>query len=56
LRTYGWQTGALLNAGQTLGAVLVAAAAGLLLTIAGALYPAWRAARMQPVLAMRTEV
>ncbi|MCG3178466.1 MAG: hypothetical protein BIFFINMI_00793 [Phycisphaerae bacterium] len=29
---------------------------GVLLTIAGALYPAWRAARMQPVDAMRSEV
>jgi ABC-type antimicrobial peptide transport system permease subunit len=32
------------------------ALAGLGLTIAGALYPAWRAARMQPVDAMRSEV
>jgi hypothetical protein len=30
--------------------------AGVVLTIAGALYPAWRAARMQPVEAMRSEV
>ena len=29
---------------------------GTLLTVAGALYPAWRAARMQPVDAMRWEV
>ncbi|MBN1675585.1 MAG: ABC transporter permease [Kiritimatiellae bacterium] len=29
---------------------------GTLLTIAGALYPAWRAAKMQPVDAMRSEV
>jgi putative ABC transport system permease protein len=31
-------------------------AAGTALTVAGALYPTWRAARMQPVEAMRTEV
>ncbi len=30
--------------------------AGVALTVAGALYPAWRAAKMQPVDAMRTEV
>lgn len=30
--------------------------AGVALTVAGALYPAWRAAKMEPVDAMRTEV
>lgn len=30
--------------------------AGVVLTVAGALYPAWRAARMEPVDAMRSEV
>ena len=30
--------------------------AGVVLTVAGALYPAWRAARMEPVEAMRSEV
>ena len=30
--------------------------AGTALTVAGALYPAWRAARMQPVDAMRSEI
>jgi hypothetical protein len=34
----------------------LAAAVGMVLTVASALYPAWRAARMQPVDAMRTEV
>jgi ABC-type antimicrobial peptide transport system permease subunit len=56
LRTYGWQTWSLIDLGEMMGAVAIAGVAGVLLTIAGALYPAWRAARMQPVLAMRTEV
>jgi putative ABC transport system permease protein len=56
LRTYGWQTWSLINFGEMMSAVAIAGVAGVLLTIAGALYPAWRAARMQPVLAMRTEV
>jgi ABC-type lipoprotein release transport system permease subunit len=30
--------------------------AGVALTVAGALYPAWRAAKMEPVDAMRSEV
>ncbi len=34
---------------------LASLAIGLLLTVAGALYPAWQAARMQPVAAMRVE-
>jgi hypothetical protein len=39
--------------GQTVGFCLVT---GTLLTVAAGLYPAWRAARMQPVDAMRSEV
>jgi ABC-type antimicrobial peptide transport system permease subunit len=31
-------------------------AVGVLLTVIGALYPAWQAARMQPIAAMRVEV
>jgi hypothetical protein len=31
-------------------------AVGVVLTVAGALYPAWQAARMQPIAAMRVEV
>ncbi|HUU32246.1 MAG TPA: FtsX-like permease family protein [Phycisphaerae bacterium] len=34
----------------------ICALVGIGLTIAGALYPAWRAAKMQPVDAMRTEI
>ena len=29
---------------------------GVVLTVGGALYPAWRAARMQPVVALRSEI
>ncbi|HRK29492.1 MAG TPA: FtsX-like permease family protein [Tepidisphaeraceae bacterium] len=35
---------------------LICFAVGVLLTVAGALYPAWQAARMQPIAAMRVEV
>ena len=35
--------------------VVVSFAVGLFLTVAGALYPAWQAARMQPIDAMRVE-
>jgi cell division protein FtsX len=36
-------------------AVLISLAVGVGLTVAGALYPAWQAARMQPIEAMRVE-
>ncbi len=36
--------------------LVVTFAAGVALTVAGALYPAWRAAKMEPVDAMRSEV
>ena len=36
--------------------LLLTFAAGIALTVIGALYPAWRAAKMEPVDAMRTEV
>jgi hypothetical protein len=35
--------------------VMICFAVGVLLTVAGALYPAWQAARMQPIDAMRVE-
>ena len=38
---------------QLLAATFVS---GIILTVAGALYPAWRAAKMEPVDAMRSEV
>jgi hypothetical protein len=36
-------------------ALLICLAVGVTLTVAGALYPAWQAARMQPIEAMRTD-
>jgi ABC-type antimicrobial peptide transport system permease subunit len=36
-------------------AILFCLAVGIGLTIAGAVYPAWTAARMQPIAAMRVE-
>lgn len=46
-----------LLAPQTLARLLaLTLGAGIILTVAGALYPAWRAAKMEPVDAMRSEV
>jgi ABC-type antimicrobial peptide transport system permease subunit len=41
--------------GELLLVALTNLVVGVVLTVAGALYPAWRAARMQPVEAMRVE-
>lgn len=40
---------------RLLGAVALALGVGVVLTVAGAVYPAWQAARMQPIEAMRVE-
>jgi ABC-type antimicrobial peptide transport system permease subunit len=36
-------------------AIAISLAVGIGLTVAGAVYPAWQAARMQPIEAMRVE-
>jgi hypothetical protein len=41
--------------GSVVWSVAVCFAVGIFLTVAGALYPAWQAARMQPIDAMRVE-
>ncbi len=43
-------------AGQIALSVVVCLAVGVGLTVAGAVYPAWQAARMQPIEAMRADV
>jgi hypothetical protein len=41
--------------GGMVGSILLCLGVGVVLTIAGALYPAWQAAKMQPIEAMRVE-
>jgi putative ABC transport system permease protein len=41
--------------GELAQSVILCCGVGIGLTIAGALYPAWQAARMQPIAAMRVE-
>lgn len=53
--TYGHYAFANLPWGQVLLAVGVSIVVGVGLTVAGAVYPAWQAARMHPVEAMRVE-
>jgi len=48
-----WTIVSIANFTKILGSCILS---GILLTILSALYPAWRAARMEPVDAMRTEV
>ena len=50
---YAWQN---LQWNDLLWGVVVCTAIGVGLTVAGALYPAWSAARMQPIEAMRSDV
>jgi ABC-type lipoprotein release transport system permease subunit len=54
--TYGLVLSASLSYLQIIKLIGWALVTGTLLTVAGALYPAWRAAKMQPVDAMRWEV
>ena len=56
LRLYGGETMRLVVPGELGTQVAIALVAGVGLTIAGAVYPALRAARMKPADAMRTEI
>ncbi len=53
---FGGEAVTLLPATQLARLLLLAFVAGVALTVAGALYPAWHAAKMEPVDAMRSEV
>jgi len=55
LSTYGRFAWKNLQVGEIGLALLICLAVGITLTVAGALYPAWQAARMQPIEAMRTD-
>jgi predicted lysophospholipase L1 biosynthesis ABC-type transport system permease subunit len=54
--SYGAEAGGLIPMGAIVRFTGLCLIVGIILTILGALYPAWRAARMQPVDAMRAEV
>jgi len=56
IRSYGGAVWGLLSMGDLGGYVMFALAAGVILAISGAIYPALRAAHMKPVDAMRTEI
>ncbi|MCS7034218.1 MAG: FtsX-like permease family protein, partial [Phycisphaerae bacterium] len=51
--SFAWQ---LMPWGKIAGISILCLLIGMVLTVAGALYPAWQAARMQPIAAMRVEV
>ncbi len=53
---FGAEAWSLLPLPALAGIVVATFLAGVALTVIGALYPAWRAAKMEPVDAMRTEV
>jgi ABC-type antimicrobial peptide transport system permease subunit len=53
---YGSAMWGLIPLGQIAGLSGICLVAGTGLTVVGALYPAWQAARMQPVAAMRSEI
>ena len=53
--SYGSAAWRHLPAKQIFLAILICLAVGIALTVVGAVYPAWRAARMQPIEAMRVE-
>lgn len=53
---YGHFTWENLQWNELLRGIVICTAIGVTLTVAGALYPAWSAARMQPIEAMRSDV
>ena len=53
---YGGAVWSTMPAGKMLQIVGVCYLIGIVLTIGGALYPAWRAAKMRPVVALRSEI
>ena len=55
LSSYGSFAFANMPVGNVVGAAGLVFVVGVALTVAGAVYPAWQAARMQPVEAMRVE-
>jgi len=56
LTTFGWASAGLIPVAEFARIAGLCLASGAALTVAGSLYPAWRAAKMQPVDAMRSEV
>jgi ABC-type antimicrobial peptide transport system permease subunit len=53
---YGSAMWTLIPMGEILRLSLICLVSGTALTVVGALYPAWQAARMEPVAAMRSEI
>lgn len=56
LYRFGSEVWSLLPPVSLLGYLVITFVAGVVLTVMGAVYPAWRAAKMEPVEAMRSEV
>jgi len=53
---FGGEVWTLLPLGELIRLLALTFLAGVALTVAGELYPAWHAAKMEPVDAMRSEV
>lgn len=56
LSIYGVITWSLVPVSQLLLIILSSFVAGIFITVVGALYPAWQAAKMMPVVALRAEL
>jgi putative ABC transport system permease protein len=52
-QSFAWKN---VPVGQISSGAAFCFAAGIALTIMGAVYPAWQAARMQPIAAMRVDI